>query len=279
MGTPTEVGFAQLLFGSIGLMLLAAATIVGFLVTYQKRLLQQQLAQQMATAAHQQHVLEAIVEAQERERERIGCDLHDGIGATLASAKLLVNRLRADQPDQTPERRAGVLNLLLEMMGTAGQEVRSISHNLYPVVLARFGLTEAIQHLADVGNETGALTISTDLAYAGALSRAQELALYRICQELTHNALKHAHGATRLTIRLRQHGPHLELSVEDDGCGFGMGLVDGPAGPAAAASAGAGLRSIAIRAEMLGASLRQSSVPAPAQGTRTTIEMAVSGVQ
>jgi two-component system NarL family sensor kinase len=260
MPTPEEVTFGPLLFWSIGMMVVAAGCLLLFLFTYQKRLLQQQLRLRTAETAHQQELLAAIIEAQEGERERIGQDLHDGIGSTIATAKLLVNRL-SSRP--TPENSPELLALVEELMAAAVHDARSISHSLYPAVLARFGLAEAIQHLVDVCNETGALTIELELDYTEPLALAQELALYRICQELIHNALKHAKGATCLQVRLLQHGPQLTLEVADDGCGF-------PSAPAPAPT-GAGLRNIDVRVQMLGARLQQHSVPG--QGSRFVIQL------
>ncbi len=265
MDAPAEVAFGRLLFVGIGFMLLAAGALVVFLVTYQKRLLQQQLRLRAAEAEYQQQQLAAVIEAQERERERIGRDLHDGIGSTIATAKLLVHRLGSGPPAAET---AELLGMIKEIMGAAVHDVRSISHSLYPAVLARFGLAEALQHLVDVSNEAGALAVALATDYPQPLPLAQELALYRICQELVHNALKHAHGATRLAVRLQQQGPRLTLAVEDDGCGFAPAA---PGAPRAVGAAGAGLRSIEVRVQMLQARLRQLS--APGQGGHVVIEL------
>ena len=267
MDAPAEVEFSQLLLTGIGLMLLAAGALVLFVVTYQKRLLRQQLALRTAEAEYQQQLLAAVIEAQEHERERIGRDLHDGIGSTIATAKMLVNRLESDQPtDNRPE----LFGMVKEIMGTAVHDVRSISHSLFPAVLARYGLADALQHLVDVSNETGTLDIELEVDYPQPLALAQELALYRICQELIHNALKHAKGATRLDVLLRQRGPLLTLVVEDDGCGLDPAHL-APDGKPALAIKGAGLRSIDVRVQMLRARLCQESEPG--QGLRTLIEV------
>jgi signal transduction histidine kinase len=265
MDAPAEVAFSQLLFGGIGFMLLSGGALLFFLVTYQKRLLRQQLHQRTSEAAFQQQQLTAVIEAQERERERIGRDLHDGIGSTIAMAKMLVNRL--DTKDSL-EDSAGLLALVKEIMSTAVQDVRSVSHSLYPAVLARFGLADALQHLVDVCNETAALTIELQILYPQPLALAQELALYRICQELIHNAIKHAQGATLLLVRLHQSTALLTLVVEDNGCGFAPASPDGPP------IEGIGLRSIQVRVQMLQAHLRHE--PAPSQGTRMVIELPIS---
>jgi two-component system NarL family sensor kinase len=269
MVKPEELTFSQLLYGGIGFMLLAGGTLLVFLVTYQRRLLEQQLHARAAEAQHQQELLAAIIEAQEGERERIGQDLHDSIGSTLATAKLLVSRLGSVPPADSPTL---LVTHIKQLMAAAVQDVRGISHSLYPVVLARFGLAEALQHLVDVCNEANVLPVSLEVQYARPLVLAQELALYRICQELITNALKHAHGATWLRVGLRQQGDTLTLTVADDGCGFPPAA--GPSDNVTPATQGAGLRSIAVRVKMLQAHLQRQS--AAGQGTRTTIELRAS---
>ena len=264
MASPAEITFGQLLFIAIGVMLLAAGALLLFLVTYQKRLLRQQLHLRTTEAAYQQQLLTAVIDAQERERERIGRDLHDGIGSTIAMAKMLVNRL---ETTHASEDNAGLLALVKEIMSTAVQDIRSVSHSLYPAVLARFGLADALQHLVDVCNETATLAIELDIDYPHPLALAQELALYRICQELIHNALKHAHGATKLTVQLHQSAALLTLAVADDGCGFAAV----PPGSPRPVAEGIGLRSIDVRVQMLQAHLRHES--APGKGTAIVIEL------
>ena len=258
MAHPSEIEFSQLLFGGITFMLVAAVALLAFLILYKRRMFEQQLRLRTAEANHQRQLLSAIIEAQETERERIGQDLHDGIGSSIATVKLLVNRLvsQRDQPPQ-PE----LLGLIEELMTSSAQDVRSVSHSLYPAVLARYGLAEAVQHLVDVTNETHTTPIALDLDYTRPLPFAQELALYRICQELVHNALKHAKGATHIDISLLRRSRRVQLIVEDDGCGF----VPRQGGE------GAGLRSIDVRVQMLEARLETRSVPGA--GTRMLVEL------
>ena len=268
MDAPAETEFVQLLVVGIGLLLLVGGALVLFVVTYQKRLLRQQLHQRETEAEYQQQLLAAVIEAQEHERERIGRDLHDGIGATLATTRLLMGRLESNSQPAADTEETDLFGMVNELMGTAVHDVRSISHSLFPAVLARYGLAEALQHLVDVSNETGALDVALEVDYPQPLAMPQELALYRICQELIHNALKHAKGATHLDVLLRQRGPLLTLVVEDDGCGLDPTHL-GPDGKPL--TKGAGLRSIDVRVQMLQARLRQESEPG--QGLRTLVEL------
>lgn len=263
MDSPPELAFGQLLIGGISFMLLSAVGLVLFIVTYQKRLLQQQLQLRLAEAEYQQQLLSAVIAAQEYERERIGRDLHDGIGSTLATAKLLVGRLENTAADEA----TNLTIMVKEILSNAVHDVRGLSHSLYPAVLDRFGLAEALQHLADVCNETSTLDVELSIDYERPLALQQELALYRICQELIHNAQKHAEGATLLQVRLHQRGPTLSLAVEDDGCGFDTVALESTR----PASGGAGLRSIEVRVQMLRARLSQQSVPG--KGTLMLVEM------
>jgi two-component system NarL family sensor kinase len=264
MDSPGEVSFGALLLGSIGFMLLAACALVVFFNAYRQRGLAQQLERQASEAAHQQQLLVASIEAQEGERERIGQDLHDGIGSLLTTAKLLAGRLGSIPATEDP---AELHTLLYNLMSAGVQDVRGLAHSLYPAVLARYGLAEALQHLVVVSNQAGPLPIGLVVAYPRPLPLAQELALYRICQELIHNALKHATGATRLTVQLSQQGAQLTLAVEDDGCGLPVAVPGLPLG----AASGAGLRSVELRVQLLRARWRRES--APGQGTRMVIEL------
>ena len=264
MVAPAEVTFAPLLLGSIGLMVLVAGGFVWFVVSYQQRLYRQQLALRATEAAHQQALLAAVIEAQEAERARIGRDLHDDVASSVAMAQMLVERLAV--PDVGDDSGA-LFAVAREVLAAAVADVRSTSHQLYPASLARVGLVKALERLADLSRHYENLQVHFDTHYPHPLPAAAELALYRICQELVHNALKHAHGANLLRIGLHQQNTKLILTVEDDGCGFVPDLP-GAVGPA---GAGVGLRSIGARVQLLGAQLEQHS--APGQGTRTRIAL------
>ncbi|MGI4873112.1 MAG: sensor histidine kinase [Janthinobacterium lividum] len=262
MVNPSEVGFERLLYSGIGFMLLITGAFMSFLLAYQRRMLKQQLRLQQVETKYQQQLLVAAIEAQEGERERIGQDLHDSLGSSLATAKLLVSRL---EHLPTAENPTSLLALLGEIMGTMVYDVRSISHSMYPAILNRFGLADAIQHLVDTCNEVGELPVSLQMSYFQSLDLAQELALYRICQELITNSLKHAEGATVLLVRLHQDGSQLVLVVEDNGCGFA------PDATGRNLSDGVGLRSLDARVRMLRGKLR--NLGEAGQGTHTVIEI------
>ena len=238
-------------------MLLLAGALLVFFLLYQKKLVSQQLELHRLQSAYQKEMLGAAVEAEERERQRIGSDLHDGLGSSLSAAKVLLAQL----PTPTAHDQE-VVQLIRQTLGDSLQEIRQISHSLHPAVLARFGLSEAIQHLGFVHATALPDGFEVDADFSTSLSQPQELALYRIVQELVSNVLRHA-GATHLAVRLYQHPTGLTLEVSDNGSGFDY--------TQAARNGGLGLRSVAARVSLLNATLHLE--PAQPRGTRIRVEM------
>jgi signal transduction histidine kinase/predicted ATPase len=163
--------------------------------------------------------LKELVQMQEKERKRIASDLHDSLGSMLSSVKLRLNGLEEsfsrDFPDKT-SRFDGSMNLLNDAI----QEVRRIAHNMSPVSLSRFGLKAALQSfLEQIGTSQ---QMEVDLQILGFEERLPdyiEVGVYRICQELVQNVIKHA-GASLMRIQLINHMHTLNLIVEDNGKGM-----------------------------------------------------------
>ena len=266
MDKPIDQEIARLLFSGIIVMLLLALALVAFFLIYQKKLVTQQLALQTIQGAYQKEVFAAAIEAEERERERIGNDLHDEIGSSLSAAKVLMVQLE-DSVSTTVKEQEVVL-LIKGILGNSLQDIRNISQNLHPAVLARFGLSKALYNLGLVCNDAFAHGVAMHVELAVALPYAHELALYRIVQELINNALKHAQ-ASRVTVQLLQSSPSLVLTVTDDGRGFDYVRVrENNHG-------GLGLKSLAARVSLLDAALHVES--AVSQGTCVRIEVPLPG--
>jgi signal transduction histidine kinase len=259
---PVDQEIAQLLFGGTIAMLLLASALVAFFLIYQRKLVSQQLALQTLRGAYQKEVFAAAIQAEERERERIGNDLHDEIGSSLSAAKMLMTHL--EEAALATDKDKEVALLIKEILGNSLQDVRNISQNLHPAVLARFGLSKALHNLGLVCAEGFANGVAVEAELTAPLSYAHELALYRIVQELINNALKHAQ-ASQVTVALRQMEQHLVLTVADDGCGFDLARVREHG------QTGLGLKSLAARVSLLDAALHLDS--APGHGTTVRVEV------
>ncbi|MEZ4469834.1 MAG: sensor histidine kinase [bacterium] len=182
-----------------------------------------------ALARHLDRALEA-------ERRRIARDLHDDLGQLLTAIRYTLARLDARLPDR-PEDVALLLDDLTGLVDGTRASVRGFLTDLRPRVLDDYGLAAAAEWLCDRVQAAGDLrcTLAVEPAFPGAAdvldteipmeSEGLEpdadtsLALFRVLQEASTNALKHA-GATTLALALRVEGPDLVVEVRDDGVGF-----------------------------------------------------------
>jgi signal transduction histidine kinase len=175
--------------------------------------------------------LQALEQMQNDERRRIASDLHDSLGAILSGVRLRFNSLEDDFGKAVPTK-ASRFKDTVALLDDAVHELRRIVHNMLPVSLNRFGLRAALSTFVDQINEAGELAVELQvLGLDERLSDEYEMTLYRICQELVQNVIKHS-GATTLRIQMIRHGDAINLIVEDNGHGVeittireGLGLM------------------------------------------------------
>ncbi len=221
------------------------------------------LVRQVSAALHAEGLTEELrqsrerlVTAREEERRRFGRELHDGLGAGLASVLLRTDAI-ADDWEGSEELRGRLAGIQAGLEDSIA-EVRRLAYTLRPPVLDEFGLCFALQELAD-RNAGKEFRVELDIPDGlPSSSAAVEMAVYRIAQEALTNAIRHG-GAGHCRIRLKCSQPRggLELIVEDDGCGIEEPIVPG-----------IGIRSMRERAEELGGTLRLGAIDG--RGTRVT---------
>jgi len=189
---------------------------------------------------------ERLVTAREEERRRLGRELHDGLGPTLAGSLLQLRAARvalADDPDRAYE----LLDKLERDSQQAILEVRRLARDLRPPGLDALGLLGALRERVDAFSADPNLQV--DFAAPDelpALPAAVEMAAYRIVLEAVANVARHAR-ARHCRVALSVDGG-LTVSVSDDGSGFEPDLRPG-----------VGLRSMSERAAELGGTLTVTS--------------------
>lgn len=164
-------------------------------------------------------LLHRVVSAQERERQRIARELHDGTGQALTALGLGI--AAANESVRTnPELAARQLKELRTFSNQAMQDLREVISNLRPSVLDNLGLVAALQgQVQAFADRTG---VDTELIVSGQRRRMPpevETIIFRIAQEALTNVAKHA-GATAVTTRLAFKDDTLQLTVMDNGKGF-----------------------------------------------------------
>jgi len=261
MPEPQEADLKELIFGSVFVMLLLAISIIIFFVIYQRRLLAEQLRLQDLEGDYQKQLLASSIDVQEKERIRIGQDLHDEIGSSLSAIKMLANQI-----PQRDEESNYLVSGITQGLSNTIQDVRNISNNLFPSVLSKFGLADALQYLVTILSTGSAVTIDLHTDHAFTLSFENELAIYRIIQELVNNSLKHA-NAKKLAISLNQLENRLLLLVKDDGCGLDTDSIEN------LKQAGIGMKSIQTRIAILNAEMK--IISEKDKGTTTEISIPV----
>jgi signal transduction histidine kinase len=214
----------------------------------------------------------ATVRQLERERQRIGRELHTGVGQMLAAIRLQLEVVLSRLPD-APEAVTEALDRLSTLAESALEQVRAISRRLHPPEWQRLRLEAAIGQLWDISG--------IPQRFEGSL-RIQELPrdpdpeikalIYRSAQEALSNITSHS-GATRVHMVLKARGSNVILSIEDNGVGFdAAGLFSAPA----TLGSGIGLRSIRDQAESAGAILELESRPG---GTKLEVSAPFSPVE
>lgn len=243
----------------IFLAFLLVSTIGIAYLLYNRYKLKQNALLQAAIIKQQDIASKAIIEAEERERNRIGGDLHDGIGQMFSAVKMNLSSL-SDHIQFTDGDGASLYDKTIALVDESCKEVRSISHQMMPNVLLKAGLTSAVR---DFLNKIDGHKLQINLSATGInerLDTSKEIVLYRVIQEAVNNVIKHA-NASKLDIQLHKDDEGIHVTVEDNGKGFDT--------KDALKKDGIGLKNITSRVEFLKGNVEFDA--APNRGTVVSI--------
>jgi two-component system, NarL family, sensor kinase len=211
-----------------------------------------------------------LMRSQDEERRRIGRDLHDSTGQTLAALELSLSQLMHDSVAAPPARRE-LLEHCARLASQCSTEIRTASYLLHPPLLDELGLLSALRWLADGFRQRSSIEVRLDLPEAmERLPRDDELCLFRVAQEALTNVHRHA-ASPWVAIRLKAQSNSVMLEIEDAGRGipraFGMKADGDP--PAL----GVGLAGMRERIRQIGGTL---SVDSTSAGTRVRSTISIS---
>lgn len=205
--------------------------------------------------------LNAIISAQEKERERLGKEIHDGIGQLLSAVRMNLNALSLELGKQNNELNTQIDNIK-NLISEAVDEARSVSHALVPGRVQELGLRRSLENLCETYNIRD-LKIEFESNH-DANSRYDtiiELNYYRMAQELISNAVKHSQ-ASEIYVHLENNDGRLELEVRDDGIGLDNRYMK--------KKSGIGLNNVVSRVNYLNGNITIDSIPG--RGTSIRIE-------
>ncbi|MBT9392530.1 ATP-binding protein [Hymenobacter sp. NST-14] len=238
----------QFLLGA--LVVLATAAAGGYLILSRRHL------RRVAGLALERQRLERsytaeMLQIEEKERRRVGADLHDGVGQLLSAAHMNLAALRQRLPLPEPLHRE-LLTTAIATVSESVREIRSISHGLTPVALLEYGLPRALREQLARLNQSGAGLVATLHLLGPAEPRLEltlETVVFRIAQEALQNVVKHAQ-ATEVSVTLERTNQALTLRVHDNGRGFDAAAAD---------HNGLGMHNLRRRARYLNARLHLES--------------------
>lgn len=185
----------------------------------------------------QKTLLASVLETEEKERSRIAKDLHDGIVQDLTAIKIDLQFTQQTVPTSLQNK----ITHILKAVDAAAKEVREISYQMMPVTLKELGLIKAIEEL--LNRSLAKYNIQYHFDYFGIeeqMPEKIETTVYRICQELINNTIKHS-KAGNVSLLLQVRNNFLQITYEDDGVGFNSATV----------KKGLGLNSLNSRIEMV----------------------------
>jgi signal transduction histidine kinase len=210
-----NVGMAFASFALFAGMLSKLRTLVREL---DRRVLERTAALQREVA-ERQRLDQEIAQVADRERHRLGQELHDSLGqhltGTALAAQVLKEKLALRSASETTE-----AEKLVRYVEQGIDLTRNLARGFFSPELDADGLTVALHGLAENVTER----FGIDCVFEGEESiripdSAIATQLYRIAQEAVANSVKHA-AAQRITIRLGMTPSELLLAISDDGIGF-----------------------------------------------------------
>lgn len=205
----------------------------------------------------QQRLTAIALEAQEKERNTIGEELHDNVNQILVGAKLLLSMIK-----NNPEKHLDMIGTCIGHIQNAIEENRKIAHELSTPDFGEQSLSELIVQLTQtmLGHSGVEVDVINKELNESLLSDELKLTIYRIAQEQCTNIVKYAQ-AHLVTVEVITHNDLLHLRITDDGRGMDSSSNSG----------GIGLRNMKGRASIYNGNI--SIHTAPGQGFTLMVDI------
>lgn len=165
-----------------------------------------------------------VISAGDLERARVAHALHESTAQNLSAIVMQIGALLSHEPDAERQRRLG---LVRDLARETLEEVRLLSHTMYPRSLDDLGLLEALRQMGrSVSAPEVPVRVTGDAATTASLSRTVRSVLYWVAQEAVGNALRHGRP-TGIDVTLHSTPARVQLEVADDGGGFDLAEAEG----------------------------------------------------
>jgi signal transduction histidine kinase len=163
----------------------------------------------------QTRIINATIDAKEKERKSIAEILHDSVSALLSSANLHLQASRSQLNGVAPIE----ITKAQEIVNEASVKIRDLSHELISSVLLKFGLAFAVHDLCEKYSNSELELISDDNGIKR-YDQKFEIKIYNIIEELINNIIKHSKARNASINLIERNGDKLIIQIIDDGKGF-----------------------------------------------------------
>ncbi|MCA9399487.1 MAG: PAS domain-containing protein, partial [Candidatus Omnitrophica bacterium] len=188
-----------------------------------------------------------IIQAQETERAHISREIHDDLGQSLATLKMLIQSTFAEQNTQKKP-----AEKILQYLNVTIDKTRKLSSGLSPSTLDILGLTSSVKSLIKDFRQNSKLKILYSIGNLDNISFEGDIInFYRILQEALANIVKHS-SADCVKIRVKKSNSKVVLTIGDNGKGFSVKSKK-------VRAKGLGISTMHQRAKLLGGDLEVSS--------------------
>lgn len=183
----------------------------------------------------------AIILAEEKERERLSRDVHDELGGLITSSRLTMESIELSNKDKDT---ADKINHVINVLEMASKAARNASLELSPIALQKFGLNGALDTFPDLYKSfNGVFAINCSV---NDLNSSIEIGIYRIISEIINNSIKYS-KANKIYIEVFiDENSDLNVKVGDNGVGFDINNMS---------IRGNGIRNIENRCKVLNGTL------------------------
>ncbi len=210
---------------------------------------------------NEERIMNAVMEASDKEKSRISKEIHDSLQQTLTIASLNLEFVRKEKENLSNKARdkfkTGWTYLKKSM-----DDSRSIAHRLMPKAITDFGVVPVLKDMLEELNRSGDVEFEFITNFEDRIKIPAATNVYKVVQEAVNNILKHADAKT-VTVQYLLLDGLIQLSIEDDGCGFDITQVG--------KKSSFGLASMKSRATALSAELLIDSHPG--HGTTLVLEI------
>jgi signal transduction histidine kinase len=190
--------------------------IVGLIFSYRKKRILQKKEFEMELKNKELELMNAVVQAQEKERTKIARNLHDEVGSILSMAQQNLSVAIKQVPEDSPFLED--VEFTRDVLEQSVAKIRSISHGMLPHFLVKFGLQKALQRLVEQTQKTldNPCSFSSSINGKLVLPKQAEIHYYSITLELLNNLLKHARPQS-VHLILDRSNQYLLLKITHDG--------------------------------------------------------------